>query len=187
MKALDSLRIFVITQRKGSLSAAGRSLSLSPATISRRISALEEELGVQLVDRTSRNLKVTEAGQAFLGHAELVLEAMARAEEAARNSKLLPEGRLRIHSRTQIGLRVIAPLLPGFARQHPDIQRGIAGRQRYVAVCRPIEADDRPVLLDQDGGRREVIEQLLVHRVAYGNRLAGRAAASLAGRSDRRA
>jgi DNA-binding transcriptional LysR family regulator len=122
MKALDSLRIFVITQRKGSLSAAGRSLSLSPATISRRISALEAELGVQLVDRTSRNLKVTEAGQAFLEHAEMVLEAMARAEEAARNSKLLPEGRLRIHSRTQIGLRVIAPLLSGFAQRHPDIQ-----------------------------------------------------------------
>jgi DNA-binding transcriptional LysR family regulator len=122
MKALDSLRIFVIVQRKGSLSAAGRSLSLSPATISRRISALEEELGVQLVDRTSRNLKVTEAGQAFLEHAEVVLEAMAQAEEAARNSKLLPEGRLRIHSRTQIGLRVIAPLLPGFAQSHPDIQ-----------------------------------------------------------------
>jgi DNA-binding transcriptional LysR family regulator len=122
MKALDSLRIFVIVQRKGSLSAAGRSLSLSPATISRRISALEEELGVQLVDRTSRNLKVTEAGQAFLEHAEVVLEAMARAEEAARNSKLLPEGRLRIHSRTQIGLRVIGPLLPGFAQRHPDIR-----------------------------------------------------------------
>lgn len=122
MKALDSLRIFVIVQRKGSLSAAGRSLSLSPATISRRISALEEELGVQLVDRTSRNLKVTEAGQAFLEHAEVVLEAMAQAEQAARNSKLLPEGRLRIHSRTQIGLRVIAPLLPGFAQRHPDIQ-----------------------------------------------------------------
>jgi DNA-binding transcriptional LysR family regulator len=122
MKALDSLRIFVTTLRKGSLSAAGRSLSLSPATISRRISALEEELGVQLVDRTSRNLKVTEAGQAFLARAEVVLEAMAEAEEAARSAKLLPEGRLRIHSRTQIGLRVIAPLLPRFAQRHPDIQ-----------------------------------------------------------------
>ena len=122
MKALDSLRIFVTTLRKGSLSAAGRSLSLSPATISRRISALEEELGVCLVDRTSRNLKVTEAGQAFLGHAEAVLEAMAAAEEAARSAKLLPEGRLRIHSRTQLGLRVIAPLLPRFAQQHPDIR-----------------------------------------------------------------
>ena len=122
MKALDSLRIFVITQRKGSLSAAGRSLSLSPATISRRISALEEELGVQLVDRTSRNLKMTEAGQAFLGRAEAVLEAMAAAEEAARSSRERPEGRLRIHSRTQIGQRVIAPLLPKFRERYPDIR-----------------------------------------------------------------
>ena len=126
MKSLDSLRIFVITLRKGSLSAAGRSLSLSAATISRRISALEEELGVQLVDRTSRNLKVTEAGRQFAVHAERVLEAMSEAEEAARDSRLLPEGRLRIHSRMQIGLRVIAPLLPKFARQYPDIHVEIA-------------------------------------------------------------
>jgi DNA-binding transcriptional LysR family regulator len=122
MKALDSLRIFVTTQRKGSLSAAARSLSLSPATISRRISALEEELGVQLVDRTSRNLKMTEAGVAFLERAERVLEAMAEAEEAARSSRQRPEGRLRIHSRTQVGLRVLAPLLPRFAQSYPDIQ-----------------------------------------------------------------
>lgn len=122
MKALDSLRIFVITLRKGSLSAAGRSLSLSPATISRRISALEEELGVQLVDRTSRTLKVTEAGTAFLSHAEAVLETMAAAEQAARDARQRPEGRLRIHSRTQIGIRVIAPLLPRFARRYPDIR-----------------------------------------------------------------
>ncbi len=121
MKALDSLRIFVITQQKGSLSAAGRSLSLSPATISRRISALEDELGVQLVDRTSRNLKVTEAGRAFLARAEVVLEAMAEAEQAARDARQRPEGRLRIHSRTQIGIRVIAPLLPRFAQLYPDI------------------------------------------------------------------
>lgn len=122
MKALDSLRIFVATQRKGSLSAAGRSLSLSPATISRRISALEDELGVLLVDRTSRNLKLTEAGQAFLERAEVVLEAMAEAEAAARSSRQRPEGRLRVHSRTQIGLRVIVPLLPQFSQRYPDIQ-----------------------------------------------------------------
>lgn len=122
MKALDSLRIFVTTQRKGSLSAAARSLSLSPATISRRISALEEELGVQLVDRTSRNLKVTEAGQAFLERAEAVLEAMAEAEQAARSSRQRPEGRLRVHSRTHLGLRVLAPLLPKFQQKYPDIQ-----------------------------------------------------------------
>ena len=79
MKALDSLRIFVITQRKGSLSAAARSLSLSPATISRRISALEEELGVQLVDRTSRNLRVNDA-----------IESKAMLIEALNNKPGLP-------------------------------------------------------------------------------------------------
>ncbi|WP_369656864.1 LysR family transcriptional regulator [Variovorax sp. V213] len=122
MKALDSLRIFVATQRKGSLSAAARSLSLSPATISRRISALEEELGVQLVDRTSRNLKVTEAGQAFLERAEAMLELMSEAEQAVHNARQRPEGRLRVHSRTHIGLRVLAPLLPRFAELYPDIR-----------------------------------------------------------------
>lgn len=122
MKALESLRIFVTTQRKGSLSAAARSLSLSAATISRRISALEDELGVQLVDRTSRNLRMTEAGQAFLERAEVVLEAMAEAEHAARVAQQLPEGRLRVHSRTHIGLRVLAPLLPRFAERYPHIQ-----------------------------------------------------------------
>lgn len=122
MKALDSLRIFVTTLRKGSLSAAGRSLSLSPATISRRISALEQELGVLLIDRTSRNLKATEAGAAFLVKAEIVLESMNQAEEAARQSRQQPEGRLRVHSRAQIGLRVVAPLLPRFHQRYPDIQ-----------------------------------------------------------------
>lgn len=121
MKALDSLRIFVTVLRKGNLSAAGRSLSLSPATISRRISALEEELGVQLVDRTSRSFQATEAGKVFAAHADQVLETMAQAEDAARRSRLRPEGRLRIHSRMQIGLRVIAPLLPKFAKLYPDI------------------------------------------------------------------
>ena len=122
MKALDTLRIFVITARKGSLSAAARSLGLSPATISRRISGLEDDLEVRLVDRTSRNLKLTEAGQAFLVRAEVVIEAMGEAENAARNLRQLPEGRLRVHSRTQLGLRVIAPLLPRFAERYPDIQ-----------------------------------------------------------------
>jgi DNA-binding transcriptional LysR family regulator len=122
MKSLDTLRIFVATQRKGSLSAAARSFSLSPATISRRISALEEELGVQLVDRTSRNLKVTEAGRAFLDRAETVLELMGEAEEAVHRAHERPEGRLRVHSRTHIGLRVLAPLLPRFSQRYPDIR-----------------------------------------------------------------
>jgi DNA-binding transcriptional LysR family regulator len=65
---------------------------------------------------------MTEAGQAFLERAEVVLEAMAEAEHAARVSRQRPEGRLRVHSRTHIGLRVLAPLLPRFAERYPQIQ-----------------------------------------------------------------
>lgn len=121
MKSLQHLRIFVYTMRKKSLSEAARSLSLSPATISRRISALESDLGVQLLDRTSRTLKPTEAGRNFLQHAERVLEALSDAEAAVHNTKEEPRGRLRIHSRTQTGLTVIAPLLPKFIAKYPDV------------------------------------------------------------------
>jgi len=121
MKALDSLRIFVMAIQKGSLSAAGISLGLSAATVSRRISALEKELGVQLLDRHSRNLKTTEAGLVFYQRTESILEAMAEAEEDARKLNSQVEGKLRVHSRTMIGTRLIAPLIPQFCKTHPAI------------------------------------------------------------------
>lgn len=121
MKALDTVKIFVITLQTGSLSAAGRSLGLSPATISRRISALEEELGVRLLDRTSRRLTATESGLIFQQRAESILEDMAQAEDAARHTKATPEGRLRVHSRTLVGIQLIAPLLHRFSAQYPDL------------------------------------------------------------------
>ncbi len=121
MKALDTLRVFVVTLQKGSLLAAGKSLGLSPATVSRRISALEEELGVQLLDRVSRTLKATEAGLGFARRAESILEAMAEAEESARTLRSRPEGKLRVHARTMIGIRLIAPLIRRFCEAHPSI------------------------------------------------------------------
>lgn len=121
MKALDTIRIFVITLQTGSLSAAGRSLGLSPATISRRISALEEELGVQLLDRTSRKLTATDSGVIFQQRAEAILEDMAQAENAARHAKAAPEGRLRVHSRTLVGIQLIAPLLHRFSARYPEL------------------------------------------------------------------
>lgn len=121
MKALDTVRIFVITLQTGSLSAAARSLGLSPATISRRISALEDELGVQLLDRTSRRLTATEAGVIFQQRAEGILEDMSQAVDAARYLKQTPEGRLRVHSRTLVGIQVIAPLLNRFSAMYPNL------------------------------------------------------------------
>src|SRR3546814_9898894 len=117
MKALDPVRIFVTALQQGSLSAAARALGLSPATVSRRITALEEELGVRLLDRNSRQLMPTEAGQIYHQRMERILEDVAQTENLARHIKQAPEGKLRVHSRTLLGIRLIAPLLTPFDRQ----------------------------------------------------------------------
>ena len=122
MLAIETLQMFVTAARKGSLMAAGRSLGLSQATMSRRIASLEQDLGVLLLDRASRQLRLTEAGEAFLPRAEAILDAMAQAREQAQDARSRPEGRLRVHARTLIGMRLIAPLLPRFAQLHPGIQ-----------------------------------------------------------------
>jgi DNA-binding transcriptional LysR family regulator len=121
MKALDTVRIFVSTVQRGSLTAAARALGLSPATVSRRINSLEQELGMRLIDRNSRELKPTEAGLLFYARMENVLEDVATTENLVRNIKQVPEGRLRVHSRTLLGIRLIAPLLRRFSARYPDL------------------------------------------------------------------
>lgn len=121
MKALDTVRIFVMTLQLGSLSAAARSLGLSPATVSRRITSLEEELGVRLIDRTNRQLKATESGQIYYVRMSSVLEDVAQAESMAKHVKQAPEGVLRVHSRTLLGLRLVAPLLHSFSCTYPEL------------------------------------------------------------------
>jgi len=121
MKALDTIRIFVLTLKTGSLSAAGRKLGLSPATISRRIASLEEELGVQLLDRMTRNQKPTEAGYIFYQRMASILDEISQVETAVQEYKLMPEGRLRIHSRTLVGIQCITPILQEFSMRYPNI------------------------------------------------------------------
>ncbi len=121
MKAFDTFRIFVLTVQKGSLTAAGRALGLSTATVSRRINALEQELGIRLIDRNSRELKATEAGLLFYSRMESLLDDVAQTESLVRNIKHVPEGHLRVHSRTLLGIRLIAPLLRSFSARYPDM------------------------------------------------------------------
>ena len=121
MKSLDSVRLFVSTLKLGSLSAAARALGLSPATVSRRIAALEEELGVRLLDRNSRKLMPTEAGLIYRERMERILDDVAQTENLARHIKQTPEGLLRVHSRTLLGIRLIAPLLHRFSARYPDL------------------------------------------------------------------
>lgn len=122
MRRLQAMELFVSAVREGSFSAAGRRAGLSPASVSRQMAALEASLGVQLLNRTSRTLTLTEAGREYLARLEPILQDIADAEAAAAALQATPRGTLRVHSRLMFGMRVVAPLMPAFQARYPELR-----------------------------------------------------------------
>ncbi len=122
MSSLRAMELFVAAVRERSFSAAGRRAGLSPASVSRHIGTLEAELGVQLLNRTTRTLSLTEAGQAYFLRIEPVLQDVRDAGAAAGAFQTSPRGTLRVHSRVMFGLRVITPLIPEFQQRYPGLR-----------------------------------------------------------------
>lgn len=121
MSYLDNIRTFVRVYELGSMSAAGRDLRISPAVTSARISQLEEHLGVRLFQRTTRNLSATEQGKAFYGGAVTVLDAVDEAEAKVAGLTDNPRGSLYVAAPLGVGRRLIAPEIPAFLSDYPQI------------------------------------------------------------------
>ncbi len=121
MSYLDNIRTFVRVYELGSMSAAGRDLRISPAVTSSRISQLEEHLSVRLFQRTTRNLTPTEQGKAFYGGACEVLEAVENAEAQVVNITDNPKGSLFVAAPLGVGRRLIAPQVPAFLAEYPEV------------------------------------------------------------------
>jgi DNA-binding transcriptional LysR family regulator len=119
---LRATQLFVNVVQLGSLSAAARQTGLSPASVSRIIHALEEDVGGRLLNRTSRRLNLTEAGEVFYSQVEQILHQIAEANDSVARLQSTPRGTLRVHSRMLVGNQYVAPALPGFIAQYPDIK-----------------------------------------------------------------
>ncbi len=115
------MQVFVAAIQEGSLSAAGRHLGMSPASVSRLINALEDKVGAQLLNRTSRALTLTEAGQSYYLQADSILQQVDEAGNTARDFSDRPKGNLRVHSRIFIGNQFLVPLIPRFLTANPEI------------------------------------------------------------------
>ena len=122
MSRLQAMELLVATVREGSFSAAGRRAGLSPASVSRHIGELEATLGVQLLNRTTRHLSLTEAGKIYAQRVEQILHSIEDAEAAALALQKTPRGTLRVHSRTMFGTTVLTPLLPRFQKHYPELK-----------------------------------------------------------------
>jgi DNA-binding transcriptional LysR family regulator len=119
---LAALAIFVEAVQAGSIAGAARRLGIGSMAASRGLAALEQEVGARLVHRTTRSLSPTTAGEAFLPHARIMLEAQANGIAAVRPNEAGLTGMLRITASAAFGRKVVAPMIPGFMRAHPALQ-----------------------------------------------------------------
>lgn len=117
---------------QGSLAAAGRVLGISAPMVSKRLSRLEQRLGAPLLRRTTRRLALTPAGERF--HADLTALSVAaeEAEARLRGSASMPRGPLRISVPTSLGRLYVAPALPAFLDQYPEVRVELHLSDDYV-------------------------------------------------------
>lgn len=119
---LDTMAIFAAVVEQGSFSAASEALELSTPVVSKRISAIERSLGARLLNRTTRRLSLTEAGEVFYQHCVRVVAEAREAEASVMDLNNSPRGLLRITAPVNFGSHQIAGLLPGFLTAYPDIR-----------------------------------------------------------------
>lgn len=106
----------------GSMTAAGRALGESKATVSRRVARLEEQLGAALLRRDGRSVAPTEEGRLYREKAGIAVEVLERAAESLRSVQASPAGLLRITAPLGLPTALLRPVLPGFLAAYPDIR-----------------------------------------------------------------
>lgn len=132
MDYLDTLKTFVAIADAGSLIGGARQRRLSAPTVTRALASLEERLGVRLIVRTTRSLRLTEVGDAFLADARGVLVALEAAQAAVTGRRVRPEGQLSVTAPELFGERHVAPLVFGFLEAHPQVRARLFFTNRLV-------------------------------------------------------
>jgi len=134
MDRFGDLDVFAHVVTARSMSAAGRQLNLSPAVISKRIRRLEERLGVRLIQRTTRQLALTEAGQGFYERVVSILSSIEEAESWVASGAGQARGTLRVSAPTSFGRLHIAPHLKRFLDANPLVTVDLVLSDAFVDV-----------------------------------------------------
>ena len=121
MDELKRVGVFTKVVEAGSFSEAARRLGVAKSAVSKQISLLEEEVGVRLLNRTTRKLSLTEAGEQYYIHALKALEAAQNAVDCVAQLQGEPQGKLRIHAPMSFGHLHVSPLIPEFLARYPKI------------------------------------------------------------------
>jgi DNA-binding transcriptional LysR family regulator len=134
MDRFAAMSTFVAIVDAGSLSAAARRLESSAAAVSRQLSALEEELGARLINRTTRRLTLTEGGRSYYERCKRILGDLDEAEAELSEHQVAPAGRLVVSAPVPFGSRFLAPVLADFMRQYPQVDIDLSLTDRFVSL-----------------------------------------------------
>jgi DNA-binding transcriptional LysR family regulator len=129
---LNQAAVFVKVVQAGGFSAAARLLGLPTSTVSHRVAMLEKRLGVTLLQRTTRRLHLTDAGQVYFDHASAGLVQMFDAEAAVTEATAEPRGLLRVTAPVDIGDQILASILCKMRSQWPKVDVELVLMNRYV-------------------------------------------------------
>mgnify|MGYP003791756469 CR=1 FL=1 len=137
----SSLRVraifcFVRASDTGSFAAAARALGVTSAAVSKNVATLERSLGVRLLNRTTRTLKLTEEGAVFLRQARIALDALDAAVDTVAAGRAELHGRVRISTSVAIGQGQLMPALPGLLTRHPGLSIAVDFDDRMVDLVR---------------------------------------------------
>lgn len=122
MAAPAAMTAFVRSVQLGGFSAAARALSLTPSAVSKLVTRLEAELGVRLLNRTTRKLSLTPEGAVYLERARRIVADIEEAEAEVAAYRRRPKGLLRLNVLVAFGRRQVIPALPRFLERYPDIE-----------------------------------------------------------------
>jgi DNA-binding transcriptional LysR family regulator len=165
----DDLRIFLTVLRTGSAVAAARRLGIDHSTISRRLSALEQQLGVRLFDRSPRGLAPTDAADTLTIHAERIERDLLAAQTSVTGRAGLPTGVVRVATPEIFGTWLIAPRMVEFRDRYPALTVELAPESRSVSLSKR-EADVAIALRPPPRGRL-VVRKLTDYTIGlYGSK-----------------
>jgi DNA-binding transcriptional LysR family regulator len=134
MDKLNAMATFVCIVDKGSLTAAADTLDTSLPSVVRTLAALERELGIRLLNRTTRRLHLTDEGAQYLDHCRAIHSAMQDFELGLTSRQAQPRGRLSVTASVLFGRRYIAPIAADYIRRYPEVTANLLFVDRLVSL-----------------------------------------------------
>ena len=164
MDRLLSMRVFERVVDEGGFAAAARALDMSPPVVTRLVADLEDHLGTRLLQRSTRRLALTEAGQTYLNRVRHILQDILEAEESTSSHTTELAGLLRLHAPPVLASHVLAPVLAEFRRRHPQVRLAL---QVEAVKEPPVEDHDITLIGADDSFDADLVARKVIESQAF--------------------